>query len=137
MEESPKQPNPYLPERLTFEQPSGWYSYGRIPYKIYYDLECPTGEGVNKKNPGGYTKTPDTKGGESLSIFVHKSVPRAYKDIVIFHELVEAELVFAGGIPEPEAHQLAVRATKDYAKKYLSKDEFGKFMEWQKGLSIK
>ncbi len=60
-----------------------------------------------------------------------------YKDIVVFHELREAELVFADGIEKPEAHQQAVKETEEYAKKYLSAEEYEKFIEWQKDLNNK
>ncbi|OGG22386.1 hypothetical protein A3D03_05005 [Candidatus Gottesmanbacteria bacterium RIFCSPHIGHO2_02_FULL_40_13] len=121
------------PQRLTFEKPKGWYRYGKIPYKIFYSLEHPTGSLVDDKNPGKFRVTPDTGGGYSLSIWVHEAVPAEYKDIVMHHELIEMELIFSGGRQE-ETHQQAVVKTESYAKTHLSPEEYENFTRWQKTL---
>ncbi len=72
--------------------------------------------------------------GESVSVFVHRSVPRAYKHIVAFHELFEAELVFADNVPTQTAHQQAVGETEKYAQRHLSEEEFQKFLTWNNSL---
>lgn len=117
-------PNPEDAKRLDFEQLKGWYKYGRIPYKIYYVLDYPTGTMVDEKTPGKYKVTPDSTGSESLSIFMHESVPAEFKDIIVFHELREAELVFADSMEIGEAHQQATTETKAYTKKHLDPEEF-------------
>lgn len=141
MEKLPEQkisqtPNPEDAKRLSFEQQQGWYRYGRIPYKIFYALNCPSGTMVDEKTPGKFKVTPDSGGGESLSIFIHESAPVEFKDIVAFHELREAELVYADGVKIDEAHQQVTTETEDYAKNHLSKEEFEKFIEWQASLSV-
>lgn len=137
MKKSPEQisqtPNTEDTKRLSFEQAHGWYEYGRIPYKIFYMLECPDPL-VDAKTPGKYHVTPDSDGGESLSIFIHESVPAEFKDVVAFHELREAELVYADGINQDQAHQQATTETEEYAKNHLTKEEFDKFVEWQSTL---
>lgn len=121
-------------KRLYFEQPTGWYKHERIPYKIFYALDCPTCVMVDEKTPGKFKITPDSGGGESLSIFIHESVPVEFKDVVAFHELREAELVYADGIDREQAHQQATTETEKYAKKHLTEEEFEKFTEWQSTL---
>ena len=121
-------------QRLTFEKSKGWYRYRQIPYKIFYSLEHPTGTLVDDKNPGKYKVTPDTGGGHSLSIWIHEGVPTEYKDIIMHHELIEAELVLSEGLSIEEAHQQAVTQTEAYAKTHLSAEEYENFIEWQKTL---
>ena len=70
----------------------------------------------------------------SLSIWVYDGAPKVYKDIVMFHELTEAELMFADGIPKNEAHSQAVARTEAYAKTHLTPEEFENFITWQKTL---
>ncbi len=104
-------------------------------YKIFYMLECPDSL-VNAKSPGKYKVTPNSGGGESLSIFIHESVPAEFKDVVAFHELREAELVYADKIEQDRAHQQATTETEKYARKHLANEEFEKFIEWQLTLDI-
>lgn len=135
MKKTPEQQIPQTPERLAFQQPEGWYKYGKIPYKIYYTLECPTADlPINEKDPGKAMLTPDIGGGMSLSIFVHESVPSEYKDIVAFHELKESELRFADDMDIDQAHQQAVIETDKYARGHLTSEEFEEFVDWQKTL---
>ncbi len=132
-ERSPEQqPDELEPQRLLFEKPKGWYRYGKIPYKIFYSLEHPTGSLVDEKNPGKYRVTHDSGGGVSLSIWIHEGVPSGYKDIIMHHELIEAELVFAEGLSTEDAHQQAVTQTEAYAKTHLSAEKYENFIEWQK-----
>lgn len=124
-----------LPPRLEFKEPEGWYRYGRIPYKIYYSTNNEGKELVDERNPGSFGVTPDLPGpGDSLSIWIHESVPKEFKDIVMFHELTEAELVLANGIDHKEAHRRSVAATEQYARTNLSQKEFDEFQIWLKSL---
>ena len=127
-------------ERLELE-PFGWYSHPRIPYKIHYNLNCPESDSGEKGPPGEFMVTPDLNadgsGGESLSIFVSESVPEEFKEVVFFHELREAELTFADGLDEPQAHAQAVVETEEYAKKFLPADQFAKFLEWNLEVNLK
>ncbi len=49
MKKFSEQPESKSSKRLSFEQSSGWYKYGRIPLKIYYSLECSTDDFLNEK----------------------------------------------------------------------------------------
>lgn len=119
-------------KRLELTSESGWYEYGRIPYKIFYDLEAETGV-VDEKTPGRQGLTQDYPGpGTSLSIWVHVSVPKNYKDIIMYHELVEAEATYADGEEMDAAHQKAVIETHNYARANLSEEEYRKFVVWEK-----
>src|SRR6185295_3813404 len=102
-------------ERLVFESDRGWFQFGRIPYRIHYDLDCPDNGLVEKKVPGFFKLTPDLDrpaGNYSLSFFIHESVPKEFIDIVAFHELREAELRYADEMSDfKEAHKQAERET--------------------------
>src|SRR3989338_381406 len=135
MKENQPEQQKELKPRLSFEKPKGWYRYGKIPYKIFYSTVHPAGSLVDEKNPGRFRVTPDTGGGLSLSIWVHEGVPVEYKDIVMYHELTEAELVFAEGLSEDEAHKQAVIQTEAYARSHLSSEELENFISWQKTLN--
>jgi hypothetical protein len=121
-------------KRLLFKELTGWYKYGKIPYKIFYSMECRKGSSLNEKNPGYWAITQDLGGGDSLSVYVFEDVPQEYKDIIMYHELTEAELVFVGGLQKKEAHSQAVIKTEIYAKSFLPKEAFEKFSEWLKTL---
>jgi len=121
-----------IPKRLKLE---GLTRYGRIPYKVAFTLECPTNSKVDEKNPGWHAITPDLgRPDYSLYIMLHESIPSEYRDIVAYHELEESEMMHVDGIEVHEAHQQAIAKTTEYARSCLSKEEFEKFLEWQKTL---
>ena len=108
-------------QRLSLPEREGWYTFGRIPYKIYYAFGC-TGEDdmLSTRCPGRAEVTPD-RGSEdtSLQILIHESVPVLYEDIVMYHELVESELMFGDKWPCSDAHKKATEKTLIYAKANL------------------
>ena len=117
--------------------------FGRIPYKIYRSLECETCDVINEQTPARYGLTSDlVLGGgssESLSIRLWKGIPRDYREILLYHELKEAEFQFVDGLPEEESHRKAVLYHMEYAKRFLPEDKFQQFLEWQshhKGYSV-
>ena len=118
-----------------FENPIGWMQYGRIPYKIRYNLEQPAGTLVNRKTPALYKVTPDQNldgsSSESLSIWVWRGVPRDFRNILLYHELKEAEFRFADGLPKDESHKKAIPFHMAYAKKFLPESRFTEFQKWQ------
>jgi len=138
MKESIQHLGPKPPKRLSFRTLRGWYKYERLPYKVHYNLKSSTDDDLNEKNPGQFILTQDSgpgaSGEKSLSIFIHESVPKEYRDIVFFHELVEAEFSLVDGLDKPMAHQKAVQQTEEYAKSHLSEEDFQKFREWQERL---
>ena len=129
-------PETQQPEKLTLEESSGLLRYGRIPYEIRYDLNAPTSEILDEKNPGNYLLEPDEQTGPDsyLTMWVHESCPPQYKHIVMYHELVEAEHEFGDSIPRVQAHHLAVAATDAYAKAHLSPKEFEEYKDWERSV---
>jgi len=132
-----------VPERLQFDSRKGWYKFGDVPYKIYFAFDCPDNRFINSKRPAAYLLTPDRprKPGVfgtiySVSVFIHESVPKNFEDLVMFHELREAELRFGKGMKTSEAHKQAVIDTTAYAKKYLSEEEFNEFNKWADSLLL-
>ncbi|GEM_PF-1000099 len=123
------------PEKLMFEESSGSFQYGRIPYQIRYDLNAPTSDILHEKNPGNYLLIPEEPSPDSIvTMWVHESCPPQYKHIVMYHELVEAEHEFGDNISRVEAHHLAVTATDAYAKAHLSPKEFEEYKEWERSI---
>ncbi len=114
-----------------FENPKGFMSYGKIPYKIFRSLEQPAGAMVNQETPAKFKVTPDTGGGLSLSIWIWEGTPSEFRDILFYHELKEAEFLFVDGLSKDEAHKKAVSLHMTYAKKFLPEDKFREFLEWQ------
>ena len=120
-----------IEELPTFENPRGFMRYGRIPYKIFRSLENPAGSMVNEETPVRYRITPDTGGGQSLSVWVWEGVPADFRNTLFYHELKEAEFRFADGLSRDESHTMAVPLHMAYAKKFLPEDKFQQFLEWQ------
>src|SRR3989344_1017607 len=129
-------PETQQPEKLTLEESSGLLRYGRIPYEIRYDLNAPTSEILDEKNPGNYLLEPDEQPGPDsrVTMWVHESCPPQYKHIVMYHELIEAEYELGDNIPRIQAHHLAVTATDAYAKAHLSPKEFEEYKDWERSV---
>ena len=127
--------------RLEFKRNDGYFTYGRIPIKVCYSLLGEADSDIGEKCPGHFIVTPDLNigggGGYSLSIWIYKKTPLNFKDAVMYHELVEAEFMFADGLVQSEAHKLAVVKTEEYAKKFFSNQEYILFQEWQKKFAKK
>lgn len=121
------------PEKLTFQESSGSLHYGRIPYEIRYDLNAPTTDVLHEKLLGNWLLTPEEPSPDSVvTMWVHESCPPQYRDIVMYHELVEAEYVLGDGIQRVDAHHLAVALTDAYAKVHLSPEEFEEYKKWER-----
>ena len=119
-----------------FKYPVDWLQYGKIPYNIWCSLEHPTGKLVNSKNPALHSVTPNLNFGggvadDSLSIWIWKGIPKDVRDILLYHELKEAEFRFADGFSREAAHKKAVISHIAYARKFLPEDKFHKFLKWQ------
>ncbi|NMB84135.1 hypothetical protein GYA28_02490 [Candidatus Roizmanbacteria bacterium] len=112
----------------------GWIdSYGTIPYRIRYSIT--TSDIVSDKDPGRNMITPNTGGGFSLSVFIHKSVPKHFRQAVLLHELKEAEYMYGEErLEQKEAHKKAAQEADSYAQKYLSQDEYRAYKEWKSTL---
>ena len=123
-------------ERLSqFQKPAGFMNFGRIPYKIYLNLNSSPDDTVNQSIPARYMITPDLNLDKSisysLSVLIWEGVPKNFKEILFYHELKEAEFMLADKLSKKEAHEKAVAYHVAYAKKFLDEDTFEKFMKWQ------
>ena len=66
-----------------------------------------------------------------LEVQVHPSVPEKYLDIVIVHELKEADLLFFENKSIKDAHIFAKKVHANYARKTRTPKEFFEFCEWE------
>lgn len=123
-----------LLEKLVFEESSGIFRYGRIPYEIRYDLNAPSGEFLDEKLVANWLLMPDEhpRPNSYVEMWVHESCPPQYKRFAMYHELVEAELELCDNVDRQQGHHLAVVATDAYAKANLSPKEFEEYKEWER-----
>ena len=111
-------------------------NYGRIPYSAHYMVGIRDFPGINEKCPAIHRPTPNLGGsGKSLSIWIHKSVPRKFIEFVLYHELVEAELAIVDGIPLSEAHKKAVVLEELYAEKFYGEQRLAELRRWRESLT--
>lgn len=126
-------------KRITLKSKErSWHNleFNGIRNRIYYILDQDH-DMVDARHPGKYLMTPDSHGGgESLSIWIHKSVPRKFRHIVMHHELIEARYRIEQNLTMNESHNKAVIETHEYAKKHLSAEDYQKFLEWEKTLDL-
>ena len=117
--------------------------FGRIPYHIHYETNSGSFEDLSKKSPAIYKLTPNLlnlsenknvspEKDYSLSIWIHKSVPRNYVDNIMFHELVEAELVLVDKLDQKLAHKLAIEFEEKYIKKFYGLEKLTELDMWRK-----
>ncbi len=123
-------------QRLFINKDWGTMNFGRLENRVHYNLCNETDNLTNKKCPARYSLTPDLKlepyeESHSLSVWVWKNVPEKFREIVLFHELKEAEYVFADGMGRSDAHKKARVYHLLYAKKFLDEKSFKKFIKWQ------
>jgi hypothetical protein len=129
-----------IPERLNFTDSSGVFRYGRVPYDIHYDLNVPTiadtdGTLLDEKIVANWLLRPDEtpRPDSYVDMWVHESCPPQYKDIAMYHELVEAELELIDNISRLEGgHDRAVAATDAYAKQHLGPEEYEAYKQWER-----
>ena len=127
------------PEKLTFEESSGSFRYDRIPYEIRYNLNAATirdaeGTFLDETFPANWLLMPDEhpRPDSYVEMWVHETCPPQYKHIVMYHELVEAELVLCDNIDHKKAHNIAVDATDAYAEAHLSPKGYEEYKEWER-----
>lgn len=124
-------------EKIRLPAKRGWLKpFGTLPWKIHYSMVGPRDDNdiVTADDPARHMLTPDTGGGYSLSIFLHRSVPKEFRHIVVFHELKEAEVARNEGIEPKQAHFKTTSSTDDYARQYLTPEQFVEFKKWEKAL---
>jgi len=120
-----------IEELPYFDNPRGFMRYGNIPYKVYRNLKQPASNLINEDAPAKFKLTSDTGGGVSLSVWVWEGVPADFCNVLFYHELKEAEFIFADRLSKEEAHKKAVPLHMAYAKKFLSKSTYQNFLKWQ------
>lgn len=94
-----------------------------IPVPVTFFRGCEDRESdsdLSRTNPANVWAAPD---GASMFAMIHQSVPVAVEDVVLFHELKEAELYYVQGVPISVAHRVAVHLTREYAEKHLAPEE--------------
>jgi len=124
-------------EKIKLPRKRGWLKpFGKVPWKIHYFVVGPKDDNdiVNAADPARQMLTSNTSGGYSLSLYLHYSIPENYKHIVAYHELKEAEITYQEKIDPGQAHYKAAPFTDDYARQYLTSEEFQKFKAWEKNL---
>ena len=123
------------PERIFLENDEGWFDFDAIPYPIYYSLNANINtlgtHALKKDCLYSYGASYNQSENKTLNIFIQKNVPHSFKDIIFFHELIEAKLSIVDGIDKQEAHKKAVIETNKYAKKHLSLSDFQAFKNWE------
>ena len=106
-------------------------NYGRIPYDVHYILGV-NGFMLDERNPARYQVTPSLGGSNpGLSVFIHRSVPNEFIEMVFYHELVEAELSLVDGIPRHEAHKKAIELESQYVKRYYGDEKLERLKKWR------
>lgn len=100
-------------------------------FSVYYDFEVGTQEDTNQERPAEYAMTPNTGGGESLSVWIWEGVPEKFKEILLYHEITEADLVLNQGVLRKDAHKAAVNSHMQYANEFLNKEDYDEFVAWQ------
>lgn len=113
--------------RIVLEENSEIYENNGL--EIHYDISCGDEElvggfDISKNNPGYFCFNQQSH----LLIFIHKSVPREFVEVVFFHELKEAEFSYSG---EGDPHQMAVDEEDKYVKKYFTEEQISRFKTWR------
>ena len=133
-------------QKIELKENSGFMEFGRIPHHIYYETNSESFEDLSEKSPAIYKLTPNLlnilldqtnnksslEKDYSLSIWIHKSVPRNYIDNIMFHELKEAELVLVDKLDQKSAHKLAVKFEEKYIKKFYGLEKLTELYIWRR-----
>ena len=106
-----------------------------LPYRVRYVFDMPADPDINENTPAKYIITPNTNGGFSLTVWLWEGIPDDFKYVPFYHELKQAEFEFVKHFSKIEAHEKAIPYHMAYAKKFLSKDKFTEFLNWQAKLT--
>ncbi|HEY4493879.1 MAG TPA: hypothetical protein VJB95_00395 [Candidatus Paceibacterota bacterium] len=121
---------PYLINvRLNLDEfvDAGWDDYVRRTDFLTKDL--------SKKHPASFTlKNLTEKEGHYLEIVMHWNIPKEFEEVVLFHELREAEMLYGDNVKWEESHQLAEKETTEYAQRYLNAEQFERYKKWIESL---
>jgi len=123
-------------EKIDMVDPIGYTTLSWLPIPIFYILNNLQDETISRKNPGGFDITPDMGTGKlTLSVCLYDKIPKRFKPIVFFHELVEYAFLFNDEMEDHEAHRLAHETHMEYAKMKLSPNDFARFKKWDSFLN--
>jgi len=115
---------------LDLNKPTGNFDFKG--FRVHYNLDTKTQDDMNAEYPADFAVTQDSHGGgESLSIWIWEGVPQKFKEVLLHHELIEADLKLNQGLPQKEAHKTAFDSHMQYAKEYLSQEGYDEFIQWQ------
>jgi len=95
-----------------------------------FELVFTNDDFVNSRNPSGYDVNWDYWNVFMLQVLVYNRSPKEFIDILVVHELKEADLVFHEGMTTHEAHIVTVPIHLEYAHKYLSEKDYKRFLDW-------
>ena len=119
-------------QRIVLERDSGMYDNNGVG--VYYDISCEDEElfgsfNISKDNPGYFCFNIES----NLCIFIHKSVPREFVEVVFFHELTEAKFISLG---RDNPNQMALDEENKYLKKYFTDEQITRFRTWSKTIRL-
>ena len=104
--------------------------WGGLKLPVFGHLSCKDDEvtRLSREEPATWELAGD---GQGIGIFMHESVPREYREPLLFHELFEAELFFEHGVMDEDAHAISAAMTHRYAKIHFTPEEYSRFVEWE------
>lgn len=118
-------------ERLPVLQ-EGFNYLDSMPLPVYLSTQDFEDALINSRRPAYYKITPNLGcAGISLSIWLWDGIPNEFREILLYHELVEAKLILRGDVDDYEAHNAALEKHCAYARKFLTAEKFEKFIAWQ------
>jgi len=128
MEKSPKKQQVKRIE-LNSNESIGYFDFKG--FHVRYNVNTETQDDINQENPANFALTPNTSGGQTLSIWIWEGVPQKFKEILLHHELTEADLMLNQRLSKQEAHRVAFKAHMQYARETMDHEDYGEFIRWQ------
>ncbi|MFC1740979.1 hypothetical protein ACFL3V_00395 [Nanoarchaeota archaeon] len=127
-------------ERIELDIPSpAESSHNKYKGQTYLLSSCPTSDLVkdlvNDKQPIRHILNTSNPLFDMINIFYWDGTPEEFLEPLVFHELREAEERYGKGSSLDEAHRIARKDHMKYARKFLDKPTYNRFVEWQKGLT--
>ncbi len=119
---------------LDPEESIGYFDYKG--FRVRYNVATETQDDTNAEEPANHALTPNTGGGETLSIWVWEGVPQKFKEILLQHELIEADLMLNQKRLKSEAHKAAWESHMQYAKEHLNRKDHEEFIKWQSAIKF-
>ena len=140
MVEHPPQPTEQWPlERLELDLSEDALNYFQFRgINVLCELHDESDD-MGPKHPASFDMTPNksmsgNEFGETLSVWVWEGVPSKFKEVLVYHEVVEGYSRYIGQMKGDEAHQAAQKAHNAYAKEFLSAEDLAEFEAWQSQL---